>query len=184
MRTINLLPKKRQGEIFYEKILNGLFLVMWVSLGSFALVFLIQFGAKIYLESRLNSIENKIEELKQQVNKEENAQIKAQITSINQKITDYKNLADSSPKWSNVLKAFSVLPPEGVTITSFNVNPATKSVTIRGEASTRELAIELYDVINADTDNFYNINYPLENLVEPTEVNFYYTFFIRDKLLK
>lgn len=184
MRIINLLPKSRQEDIRYEKILSGLFLVMWISLASFILVFLIQFGSKIYLESRLGSFENKIQVLKEQVNKDENAQIKAEITGINNKIADYKNLADNMPKWSQVLKAFAVLPPEGIVISSFTVDPTDRSVVIRGNAATRELVIELHDNIENDSENFYNINYPLENLVQPVDVDFHFTFYINDELLK
>ncbi len=184
MRIINLLPKKRQKEIRYVKFLNGLFLVMWISLASFAVVFILQFMAKAYLQGRLSSVEREIEQLKQQVNKQDNAQIKAEIVNINNKILDSKNLAESSPKWSKVLKAFAVLPPDGVRINSFNVDPAEKVVTIRGFAPTRELAIELYDIIKADSENFYNVNYPLENLVKATDVSFYYKFYIRESLLK
>ena len=76
------------------------------------------------------------------------------------------------------------MPPQGVKINSFNIDPVGKSVTINGISPTRDLVIELYNNILNDSNDFYNINYPLENVVLPVNVDFHFTFFIQDKLLQ
>ncbi|PIR96093.1 MAG: hypothetical protein COT92_02930 [Candidatus Doudnabacteria bacterium CG10_big_fil_rev_8_21_14_0_10_42_18] len=183
-KIINLLPKIRQSEIRHEKVLSGLILVAWISLASFVVVFVLQLIGKAYLQGRLSAIGKQTEQIKLQVNKEENAEIRAQINEINNKISDFNFLADSSPKWSKVVKAFAVLPPAGIDITSFDVDTARQTITIRGYASTRGEVINLHDIIEADSEHFYNINYPLENLARAEDVNFHFTFFIKEDLLK
>lgn len=184
MKLINLLPKSRQEEIAYEKILKNLYSAIWISLASFALVFLAQVAAKLYLQERQDAVQKNIENIKNQVDKKENAEVKQKIVMINNQIADYKNLADSVPKWSRVLKAFSVLPPQGVKINNFQVNVSARMVTINGFSPTREKVIELYNNLVEDSQNFYNVDYPLENLIRPTDVAFHYTFYIREDLLK
>jgi hypothetical protein len=184
MRQINLLPKPRQEEIFYQAVLRGLYAIIGISIASFALVLLAQFGIKLYLNMEYQNTENQIETIKSQVDKKENSQIKDEITDINAKIADYKNLADGAPKWSKVLKAFSTLPPQGVKINTMSVDFKNKSIMINGFAPTRELVIATYESIKKDTQDFNNINYPLENVIKPKNIDFHFTFYINDSLLK
>jgi hypothetical protein len=184
MKIINLLPKSRQEELRYEILLHSLWFVIILSLLSFALVFLAQFGAKFYLQYEAVAIKDQISQLQIQVNQQQNADIKTKIQAINGLISDYNNLAGSSPKLSRVVKAFAPLTPAGVKINSFNVNPANKTINISGTSPTRDLVIKLYNNILLDTKDFSNIDYPLENVVEPTNVNFHFTFNIQDGLLK
>jgi len=184
MRTINLLPKPRQQEIYYSSLLSGLWTVVILSLFSFALVFLVQFGAKFYLAAEAASVSNQIAQLKIQVDKNDNAAVRQQVQAANNIISDYNTLEQNAPKWSKVIKAFAVLPPPGVQITNFTVDDVNKTVTINGLSQTRDLVIELYNNILHDDKNFYRVDYPLDNLVSPTDVNFHFTFLVRDDLLK
>jgi Tfp pilus assembly protein PilN len=183
MKTINLLPKLRQEELRYESILKRVFKVIWMFVFVVFIVFASQLAARIVLQRESGQIVSKIETLKRQVNKESNTQIRAKIKTINDTVADYKNLIDISPKWSKVLEAFALLPPEEVSIESLSVDLPKKSITISGFSPTREKVIELYDIINQDKEHFYNIDYPLQHIVKPTNVNFQFTFYIQDSFL-
>ncbi|HVY67689.1 MAG TPA: hypothetical protein VHA30_02245 [Patescibacteria group bacterium] len=183
MKTINLLPKTRQVELSYELSFHSLLTLFILSLLSFAAVFLVQFGVKIYLQAEDHSLAGQINELTAQVNKQENAGLKQQVQDINDKIADFNTLADTAPKWSRVLKAFASLPPAGVQIASFSVDPAAKTVTINGFSPSRDLVIQLYNNIQQDSRDFYNVDYPLDNLVKASNVNFHFTFSIKDQLM-
>lgn len=182
MRVINLLPKTRQEELDYDAISQGFYSLIVLSLCSFAIVFLAQFGVKFYLESRYSSVQSSIALLKTQVNKNDNAQLKAQITQINNIIFDYNNLASSAPQWSRIIKAFAPLPPPGVQINSFTVNAAAKTVLITGFSPTREGVIQVYNNILADSKDFYKIDYPFENVAQAKNVAFHFSFSIQDAL--
>src|SRR4029077_9755964 len=110
MRTINLLPKPRQQELRFESLLQRLWLMVILSFLSFAVVFICQLGAKFYLQNKAKSITAEISQLKSQVNKGEDGVVNSQIQQANNTIGDFNNLADAAPKWSKVIKAFTVLP--------------------------------------------------------------------------
>lgn len=183
MKLINLLPKSRQQELYFEQLFHKLTFVLWLTAFSFLLVLGAQLAVKIYLESQSRDIASQISLLKSQVNKSDNEQIKKSIKSINDYISDFKNLS-VTPKWSKVLNAFAKLPPDSVGVTSFNVDLKTKSVNIQGFAPRREDVIQLYNNIASDNKEFYNIDYPLENVAKPLDNQFHFNFNIRDDLLK
>lgn len=184
MKIINLLPKPRQELLRQEATFRSLLSFFWISLFTFALVIAVQAGVKIYLQTQGNAINNSIEILQAQVKKQENSTVKKQITVINNYIADYKNLSTGIPKWSKVLKAFAPLPPRGVVVNSFVIDFNKKSVNINGTAPTRELVIELYNNILQDEKEFYNIDYPLENVAKPKDISFHFTFYIKDEVIK
>ena len=184
MKTINLLPKTRQQELKLEALLGSLKAAIWLSVAGFLAVILAQVAVQLYLQSEEHYITASVEQLQAQDRKQENAQLKKQITHINNIIDDYKTLSFEQPKWSKVIKAFSGLPPDGVVISSFTVNFDKKSVYITGTAPTRDLVIQLYNNILSDNKDFYNIDYPLENVAQPKNINFHFQFYIQDSLLK
>jgi Tfp pilus assembly protein PilN len=184
MRTINLLPKPKQQELKYEAIYHSLVSLLWVSVFSFVIVFFLQYSAKIYLQYQAQQLAGNISRLTQEVNKQDNAAVKQKITEINNVFTDYKNLSDQNPRWSNLLKVFVPLVPANVHITSLVVDNKTRTIQINGFSPTRELVIALYNNILADSTHFSGIDYPLENVAKPTNINFHFTFMVQDSVLQ
>lgn len=184
MKLINLLPKVRQQELVYEALLGRLIFVIWISVFSFAIVFATQYAAKLYLQKELQLVQLEVETVTKQNNKQDNAEIKNAIQQINNQILDYKNLIETSPKWSKVLKAFVKLPPEGIRVNSFSIDELTKRLSISGFSPTRELVLEFYKNIEADSKNFSGLEKYLENISKPTDINFHMVFNINPELLK
>ncbi len=184
MKTINLLPKKRQTELRFITVLHALFVIFFMSIATFVLVVAAQMATKMYLKNQIVVLENDIVKLRELIKKNENSQVKAQVKAANDLVSDYKNLVDLTPRWSKVIKAFVPLPPSGVKINSFAIDPQRKSININGFSPTRELVIQLYNNILDDKENFYDIDYPLENVAKPKEITFHFTFYIKDELLK
>ena len=147
MKLINLLPKTRQQELRYEVILHSLWVVVNLSLASFVLVFLVQFGTKFYLEYQNDAIKQQAAQLQSQVDKQQNTEIKAKIEAVNNLVSDYQNLANGAPHWSKVIKAFAPLPPQGLKISTFSINASQNTVSIVGLSPTRDLVIALYNNI-------------------------------------
>lgn len=184
MKTINLLPPDRQSLLRLEGIFRALLSVIWLSLLSFALVFLVQLGVKFYLQSQAAGIKESIARLETQVKKQENVATESKINDLNNLIADYKNFSQDTPKWYNIVKALAALPPDGVTINSFSIDFKTLVIQISGTAATRDEVIKLHDNILADDKEFYGIDYPLENINSPNNISYHYTFTARDTLLK
>jgi len=184
MKIINLLPKPRQQTLRDESVLHSLLKVITISVVSFVIVIGAQLAVKVYLQATAAGIRTDVERLRQQVSKQENAKVKSEVEAVNAVITNYRDVALVSPKWSKVVKAFAVLPPEEVTVSSFVIDFTKKSITINGISPTRELVIELYNNILNDSKEFYNIDYPLENVATPKDISYHFTFYIHEDLLK
>ncbi|HEX3100071.1 MAG TPA: hypothetical protein VHQ41_03840 [Patescibacteria group bacterium] len=183
MKRINLLPKPKQRELAGERVLYGFTVTIIISVVILLLGALVQFGVWAYLNQKVKSSEVQIEQLKRVASKSENAEIKGQIIKVNGVLQDFTTLLNKSPQWSVVLTAFVKDVPNGVRITELDADATKKEVSISGFSPTRDAVIDLYNSINADKDHFININYPLENVTQPTDVKFNFTFNIADGVL-
>ena len=183
MKRINLLPKLKQQELVHEHIFYSV--AVAAGLGVLLLLFgvIVQLGVSIYLSRSMKSIDSEIVQLKIVANKSENAVVKQEIKLANAQLDDFTKLSSQTPQWSRVLTTFIQHVPEGVKITQFNAKTELQEVTISGFSPTRDLVIDLYNNINADKKNFKDINYPLENVTQPVDVRFFFTFTIADGVL-
>ena len=184
MKVINLLPKHRQQELHYVAVLHSVWIVVWLTVFSVAAVYAVQVGTQLYLKGKVVALQQEIARLKVQVEQKENTQIKAQVKADNDIVSDFKKLADGAPQWSKVIKAFAPIPPDGVKVNSFTIDPVQKSITINGFAPTRALVIQLWNNIVADNKDFYNVDYPFENVSKPTDITYHFTFYIQNSLLQ
>ncbi len=183
MKRINLLPQNKQSELYYENLFHSVSVAAVIGTAILLLGILAQAGVWIYLQRSETKISAEVEVLKQQIDKSENAELKQEIKVINSQMVDFQNLNKISPQWSKVLESFARLVPEGVKITEFTAESKKGQIDISGYSPTREQVIELYNNINTDKTNFKDINYPLENVAKPTDVQFNFSFFIQDGIL-
>lgn len=183
MKRINLLPQHKQSDLYYEDLYHSVNTLVVLSVVILLLGIVAQVLVWIYLQRKEVAIVERVTEMQQQIDKSENAQVKLEIREINTLMKDFEGLTNSTPQWSRVLKAFARLVPNGVLISSFVADSKTGEIEISGYGPTREQVIELYNNINGDKTNFKNINYPLENVSKPVDVQFNFTFFIQDGIL-
>lgn len=183
MKRINLLPKPKQQELVYEQLFYGVIMAVSIAIAVLLIGVVVQLGVGAYLDRNAQVISSEIEQLKRIANKSENAEIKERIKLMNAQIGDFNNLAKSTPQWSGVLEAFVINVPAGVRITQFDAKAETQEIKISGYSPTRDLVIDLYNNINADKEHFKDIDYPLENVTQPTNVRFTFTFTIAEGIL-
>lgn len=183
MKRINLLPKLKQQELSYERTLYSVTVAVVIATVILLIGVLVQFGVWTYLNRKTQASEAEIELLKATASKSENAEVKEKIQRANSQIIDFNNLMAKTPAWSEVMAAFVKNVPAGVKITAFEADAVKKEISIAGYSPTRDSVIDLYNNINADKDHFKNINYPLENVTQPTNVRFIFTFNIANGVL-
>jgi len=183
MKVINLLPKVKQQELRYEELFHSIGVASGLFVAILIAALVMQLGLSAYLTHVKSTTEKSTERIKQAIDKQDNNEVKAKIKLINAQMTDFKSLVDSTPAWSRVLLALAKQVPEGVKINNFAADIATKKITINGQSPTREQVIALYNNISQAHEDFRDIDYPLENVAKPVDVNFHFTFFIQDPLL-
>lgn len=183
MKLINLLPSKKQTELYYEDLFHSTSIAAALGVVILLLGVVAQIFVMFYLENKETKIGVEIGIYKQQTDKTENAEQKTQIKLINSQMQDFEKLAQSSPQWSKVLLAFGALVPKGVKISNFEADSQTGKVKVIGFSPTRDSVIEFYNNINADKDHFKDVDYPLENVSKPTDILFNYSFTIQEGVL-
>lgn len=179
---VNLLPKEDQSETRIDKISNFVAIFFfWVvlSLLILSLLFLV---AYVYLKSEYNQISTQIDLQRQVVSKNENVRIKKELNDLNIRLFNLVNLDKYHGNWSEVILKFSGLLPADVAIDSFSADRSTSRIQIIGVAKSRDSVLKLRENLLA-SDYFENVNFPLSNLIRPTEVSFRYTFFVKAKAL-
>ncbi len=183
MKRINLLPKPKQNELIYEQIFHSVLVAVVIGICILLAGVAAQMAVWAYLDRSQVALIDDIDKLRRATDKTENAELKKQIQYVNSQMKDFEKLASQQPQWSKVLDAFASQIPEGVKISEFIANNADLEVDIAGYSPTRELVIELYNNINSDKEHFKDIDYPLENVAKPTDVQFHFTFHIQDGVL-
>jgi Tfp pilus assembly protein PilN len=183
MKRVNLLPKAKQQELVHEHILYSITVAVVCAVIIMLSAVVVQFGVWTYLDRKIKTTDAKIDQLKKVANKTENTALKQEIRLINSQIADFSQLIAKTPQWSGVIAAFVKHVPDGVIITQFDGQTIDKEITISGFSPSRDLVIDLYNNINGDKEHFSSINYPLENVAQPTNVRFTFTFIIADGVL-
>ncbi|MDQ3018353.1 MAG: hypothetical protein M3Q64_00560 [bacterium] len=183
MKRMNLLPKAQQQELHFEQLFHSILIAVVLATAILLLGVVVQLGVWAYLERSQAIMIKQIDVLKQATDKTENAELKKEIKLINAYMKDFTDLSARTPQWSRVLTALATQIPRGVQISKLDADLKTSKIDIAGYSPTRELVIELYNNINADKAHFRDIDYPLENVARPAEVQFHFTFYIKDGVL-
>ncbi len=183
-KQINLLPKESQSELGLRAWYRALLRVYILGAASFLFLIILFFSVTWYFALAEKGLQAEAEQLRTSAATEDTAKIKREVKSINGYIEDYISLSAAAPKWSQLLREFTVLVPAGVQIQSFTVDNVKKVVTVQGFGLTRQDVLALYDAVVANADKFSNIDYPLENVSKPTDINFHYSFTVKDSLLQ
>lgn len=183
-RVINLLPGGEQQSLGYERRFMAVRrFVIWS-----AISYAILLGGLAYwrfdLDRTLQNVDADIDREKQLIAKQDNDQVKQQIVKDNNVLSDYNTFAAANPQWSGVLAQFAKLVPGDVIITSFNANTKSGKIDITGIAANRDSeAVTLRNNLAA-SPLFKSVNLPFENLQKATNVDFSYTFYLNDNILK
>lgn len=183
MKRINLLPKPKQRELSFERVFYSVAIAAIIAVGILILVVVVQLGVYFYLNGKVKSVDAEIEQLKRQANKSESVSVKAQIKTANAQILDFTKLSEQTPQWASIITAFIKDIPQSVKITQFDAHTDKQVIEISGYSPTRDSVIDLYNNINTDKAHFKNIDYPLENVTQPTDVRFSFTFNVADGVL-
>ena len=69
MKLINLLPKEKQQELRYRRLLGTAVSLIWLTAASFVFVLFDQFGTKAFLQGQASKLTHSIESLKEQASK-------------------------------------------------------------------------------------------------------------------
>ncbi len=183
-KVINLLPKSIQKTRQYELLLKAIQAFVVVTFVIYGVAIALQVGAEIILASTLSKTKSEVVSIQKTSSQEVSQQVKEAVKAVNTRVSEYKNLSDAIPQWSNFIKQFVVLVPPEVKINAVSADIVSKKVYVSGLAQTRPDVLNFYHNFSTATDTFSQINFPFDNIVRENQVPFNFIFVIQDQVLK
>jgi hypothetical protein len=101
--------------------------------------------------------------------------VSAEVKAISNKLSYVSKNFNNSVRITRTLEVLDGVKTSGVTISSLHINTKDKTITVSGDADTRSNLIQFVDGLKAES-YFSNINLPVSNLVEQTNLKFNLTF--------
>lgn len=183
-KYVNLLPKEAQNEIKYERVRSRfLNMSLWIVI-SLAVLIVLMLGARIYLKSESKRVNNLIIFQKEVVSQKENQALKKELAEFNIHLSNLIKFEKGHAYWSEVLIELARITPSDIAIDALTADREDKKMTVMGFAKTRDSVLQFRRNL-LDSDFFEDVNFPLSNLIRPTDVSFRYTFFVnQDELLQ
>ena len=181
MKLINLLPPSEQKLIHQEKIFANVKTFLFWSFFTYAIFAGLLIGGKYYVIYTTSSVDSEIERQKAIISKQDNINLKKEIDRNNAIVSDYNTIAKNIEKWSSTLRTFANLVPQDVYVTNLSANTKTGRIDVNGVGGTRESVLLMRDNI-LEIDKFKNIDLPFENLKKERDVDFHYTFYLKEVL--
>ena len=181
-KLANLLPKEDQKEIKLVNITSRLInLFIWILI-SLSVLILLTVATKFYLSSESGRVNDRIVLQEQVVTKEENQELKQKLIEFNTHLDNLEKLSDSHAVWSEVVIELARLVPQDMVIDSFLANRETGQISVTGFAKLRDSILDFRKNL-LESEYFEDVNFPLANLVKPTDANFRYNFFVKEDIL-
>lgn len=184
MKQINLAPEDQKKEVRFLALralslkviaYSGVVLFLAVFAMVASIVFNIQVKQMALDASR---------QLESQQSLSDYGAVRDEVKNVNNYLSDATALFAKMPRLSKVTEEVMAVLPSDVTLQSLVFDSSTKQATLTGQSPSREKVIELHQNILKNTVVFKNVDYPLENLAKPTNVQFHYTVEFQEAALK
>jgi Tfp pilus assembly protein PilN len=172
----NLLPPKNRNEIFEEKIKN-LIIIFGILISIFFLSFsLILFGIEKYISEKVNLEKNKIDFEKKKFEESEIKDLKAKITSLNKSISQLNSFYQEQSKLVEIFDKISEISPPQIYLTNFSFQKEKNLISLSGFSPTQEILSQFQKNLE---EEFLNVDFPLQNWLKSTDIDFYCNFKIK-----
>jgi Tfp pilus assembly protein PilN len=177
---INLLPPQYKQELKKEEnlklvlILGIIFLIFLISLT------LILLAIKIYIGEQVESLKFLIEKEREKSETRQNLELREKIEKTSQTISKLESFYEEKIYFSAILENIFQTIPEGVYLTSLTIveKENIAQISLSGFAPTREILFELKNNLESKKQ-FSEINFPPQNWLKPTNIDFTATFKIK-----
>lgn len=176
MLRINLIPPEQKERlrlrIYYQNIISsGLILLLLILI---LIIFLA--GFLTFLHFRYWSIENKIIIEQSKVIQTETIKgMERKVKDLNKEISELKDIQNKKSNFYSILNDISQNLLVGVKIYSLEIDRTSKLVTVIGFSPTRDNLLSIKKTLET-SPNYKNIDFPLSNLANPTNINFRFSF--------
>lgn len=163
MPSLNLLSNEQKQELRIKKINLIIKKIMVCLIITAIIIALLLFAAKTMLANSLDNINNTSYASSYWFNKE--------IIHVNNLIEFIERISVNHKFWSEALIEMSENTPDGIIFSTLQINTLSNMLLITGIAQTRDSLLIFKDNLNKSIF-FDNVNIPIQNLAEKTDINF------------
>ncbi|KKR21758.1 MAG: hypothetical protein UT48_C0004G0014 [Parcubacteria group bacterium GW2011_GWE2_39_37] len=178
MIKLNLISQESRKEIKLKRIydiLKSTYLTLLILVTVVSMIFL---AARIILQHNFNDVVSQttlITKNSQEYN--------AKIREINSKISSINQIQNEYIPWSNALVELAEKSPSDISLTFLEIVQEKNLIKLKGTAETRESLLKLKSNLE-DSSIFYQIEMPLSNIFEKSNIYFEIDAKIKQENLK
>lgn len=155
---------------------------MFLILGLVVLTFfvslaLVLFSVRIYVKAQAESVKFLVEAERTRLQSTQTAELREKITKGSQNISKLNSFYKNKVETTKILETIFQIVPKQISLTSLSWRRE-GVVAISGFSPTREVLFELRNNLQSEV-RFSDINFPPQNFVKPTNIDFQATFKVR-----
>lgn len=171
---LNLLLRKDRYDLRKEYTLRFWIIMVSVFLVAGLIFIVLLFSINIFVWTENQIVTNQLETVSGADNTKQREELHALTMEINQQVNKF---IKNQPEYSGFLSQVLDAQPQGVGISSIDFNQTKEGETefikivIDGQAGRREDMVQYRDNLKS-IQNFRNVNLPLSNLTQGTNINF------------
>jgi len=166
MLLLNLIPQQLKHEIKFKRFFVLLKKINYIVIIFTIVIAIIILTAKIILQNNFNKV---VEQTTLITKNSQSYNIK--VKEINSKLDNVSQIQDSFVVWSNLIENLANVTPPGIHLASTKINMEKQIINITGIASERNDLLEFKQNME-NLPNFYNVEYPLKNILQKENINF------------
>lgn len=181
-KAVNLLPPAEQRELrtaatHAQVISFGGWLVV-----SLLVLSLFLFLGRIFLEIETQTVSEQVAAEREGLEKYNVKEFRAEVVAFNKNLSNFQVLVEENHNWSQVFLEIGRILPSQVTLDGITIDGTDLKVELNGRAASREAVLQLRQNL-LQSDFFQRVNFPLDNLENPADLEWSYRFYIRPQAL-
>ena len=166
MININILPRETKNELRLRRIYLALVKLGYTLIICFCVIALMLLFSRLILQNYFYRVIDETSLISR------NSQsYNLRVREINSKITSVDKIQKDFLVWSKAFYFLSDITDEGISFTNIRVSKDGAFIKTDGVAKTREALLGLKEKLES-SDYFNKIEFPLENILEKTDINF------------
>jgi len=181
MITLNVLPPQEKKILALEKAQRWIIFygcnILGILIIAIALLGIIWFSINI----ELNGVAANLAQIQFGLKGQDLKAQQGLVNTLNADLKTISNLQKNQKNYSHLLISLADLVPDGIRITNLSFNEK-NAASLSGHAQRREQIIAFQEALEK-SNLFENIKNPLENLVKQTDIDFNFSFTIKNGAL-
>ncbi|MBI4128139.1 MAG: PilN domain-containing protein [Parcubacteria group bacterium] len=182
MITINLLSPQEKTERVIAERYRYAYQILFAGAALIIGAIIILFAMQVFFTLHTRTVKEMVEAQETLVETPQVQALEKDVTTFNAYLKRIDALIMAHPAWSRILADIANRIPEGIQLTRLDAETKTGVINLGGKARTRDEVLALRTNI-LGSPFFTGANFPLANLEAERDIEFSYSFFLKEDAL-